>query len=34
MSRTSKYQDLYINPPKVYQEIKKDAKEVIFYAIG
>ena len=30
----SKYQELIQNPPKVYQEVKKNAKEVIFYTIS
>ena len=30
----SKYQELLINPPKVYQEVKKNAKEVIFYVVS
>ena len=30
----SKYQELLSNPPKVYQEVKKDAKEVIFYVVS
>ena len=34
MSRKSKYQELLNNPPKVYQEVKKDAKEVIFYVVS
>jgi hypothetical protein len=34
MSRKSKYEDLLNNPPKVYQEVKKDAREVIFYVVS
>ena len=30
----SKYQELLQNPPKVYQEVKKNAKEVIFYVVS
>jgi len=30
----SKYQELIQNPPKVYQEVKKNAKEVIFYVVS
>ena len=30
----SKYQELLKNPPKVYQEVKKDAKEIIFYVVS
>ena len=30
----SKYQELMQNPPKVYQEVKKNAKEVIFYVVS
>ena len=30
----SKYQELIQNPPKVYQEIEINAREVIFYTIS
>jgi hypothetical protein len=30
----SKYQELLQNPPKVYQEVKKNAREVIFYVVS
>ena len=30
----SKYQELYQNPPRVRSSIKKNAKEVIFYAVS
>jgi len=30
----SKYQELIQNPPRVYQEVKKNAKEVIFYVVS
>ena len=30
----SKYQELMQNPPKVYQEVKKNAREVIFYVVS
>ena len=30
----SKYKELIQNPPRVYQEVKKNAKEVIFYVVS
>ena len=30
----SKYQELVQNPPRVHQEVKKNAKEVIFYVVS
>jgi hypothetical protein len=30
----SKYQELRVNPPSVLKDIKKDAKEVIFYVVS
>ena len=30
----SKYQELRVNPPSILKDIKKDAKEVIFYVVS
>jgi hypothetical protein len=30
----SKYQELRVNPPSILKDIKKDAKEVIFYIVS